>query len=58
MSAKRDVLAEILHVDEDEIKCEKCSACKDENLFTWCDFWKQTTTKGAFCSLWLPKGVE
>ena len=58
MSVKRDVLADIFHVNEEEVKCEKCSACDEEKLFTWCSFWKTTTKNSAFCSLWLPKGVD
>ena len=54
MSVGRNILANLLHVNEEDIKCENCSSCKEE----WCNFWNATTSKEMFCSLWLPKNLE
>lgn len=58
MSCNRKVLADILHVDESEIKCETCGAGDNGKVFVNCKHWDEIVAAGAFCSLWLPKGVE
>ena len=39
MSVKREVLAEMLNLKPEDVKCEKCSASSGEGVICDCEFW-------------------
>ena len=55
MSVKRDVIAEVQNVQEDEVNCANCFRCtKKESGEYICGFWHETLEDiSAFCSFWL-----
>jgi len=50
MSVKPDVIARVLGIDEEDVKCRNCIRFEERGKFYWCKGWDTTTQASDFCS--------
>lgn len=53
MSVSREVIANVVGIDADDVRCENCEAMP---TFMVCKTWDTLMGVGEFCSLFRPKG--
>lgn len=60
MSIKRDVIADVLHISEEQVNCENCVYAKKFVGDAYvCDFWDVGIMKNtSYCSFFKQKGEE
>lgn len=57
MSVKPDVIARVLGIDEEDVKCRNCIRFEERGKFYWCKGWDMTTQASDFCSFFEMEGI-
>lgn len=54
MSVKRSVIAEVLNMDQEDIRCDKCALMRKGSE---CRFWHEVVKKDSFCSFYSTEDI-